>query len=126
MAVHRGSGAERRQHPRLEHNIPVKISAEDLDIVTETMNLSCSGAFCRINKRIEPMTKLKVHLLLPLRKNNKITAKKITCQGIVVRAQAVPDADYFDTAIFFSDISPKDAQTIHDFVDSIVKEKNQT
>ncbi len=119
-------GSERRRHFRLEHNVPVKISSADLDIVTETSNLSCSGAFCHINKFIAPMTKLKLNLLLPIRKNNKIITRRVHCEGVVVRSESVPAGDYFQTAIFFSDISSKDAQTIHDFVDSIVKEKNQT
>lgn len=119
-------GAERRRHFRLEHNVPVKISSADLDIVTETSNLSCSGAFCRINKFIAPMTKLKLNLLLPIRKNNKIVTKHVHCEGVVVRAESVSTDDYFETAIFFSDITPKDAQVIHDFVDSIVKEKTST
>ncbi len=120
MAHQGSSGAERRRHPRLEHNIPVKISSNDLEIVTETKNLSCSGAFCRVNKHLEPMTRLKIHLLLPLRKNNKISTKKITCQAVVVRAQEMPDGDYFDTAIFFSDINPKDSQVITEFVESVM------
>ncbi len=125
MVSHQGSsGAERRQHARLEHNIPVKISADDLDIVTETKNLSCSGAFCRVNKHIEPMTKLKLHLLLPMRKNNKITTKKITCQGVVVRSYASADGEYFDTAIFFSDINSRDSQVIGEFVESVMEEQS--
>ena len=79
---------EKRRHLRVEHNIPVKISGDHGDILTETENLSCSGAFCRMTQRLEPMTKLKVHLLLPLRKSDKVTTKKITCQGVVVRVQA--------------------------------------
>ena len=75
---------EKRRHLRLDHNIPLKISSDHGDILTETKNLSCSGAFCRMNQRLEPMTKLKVHLLLPLRKSAKVTTKKITCQGVVV------------------------------------------
>ena len=69
-------------------------------------------------KRLEPMTKIRLHLLLPLRKSNKLVTKKITCQGIVVRAQAVPDGNSFDTAIFFSDITPKDLQILVEFIDS--------
>jgi hypothetical protein len=118
------SGAERRRHPRLDHHVPVKISSEDADIVTETLNLSCSGAFCRINRRLEPMTKLKIHLLLPIRRNNKLETKKISCLGVVVRAQSVPDKDYFDTAIFFSDINPKDSQLIGEFVENLLEERN--
>ena len=125
MAHTGSSGAERRRHPRLEQSVPVKISSPDADILTETVNLSCSGVFCRINKHMEPMTKLKIHLLLPVRRNNKLVTKKITCQGVVVRSQSVPTQDYFDTAIFFSDINPRDSQTIGEYVENVLEEKGR-
>jgi len=118
---------EKRRHLRVEHKIPLKISSDHGEILTETKNLSCSGAYCRVVLRLEPMTKLKVHLLLPLRKNDKVTTKKITCQAVVVRAQAVSELsgqEYYDTAIFFSDIAPKDSHTINEFVESMM-EKNK-
>ena len=115
---------EKRQHLRVDYKIPVKISGDHGDILTETKNLSCSGAFCRMNQRLEPMTRLKVHLLLPLRKSDKVTTKKITCQGVVVRTQAGASEDYYDTAIFFSDIAPKDSRTISEFVESLMEKKN--
>jgi hypothetical protein len=118
------SGAERRRHLRLEHNVPVNISGGDIDIVTETKDLSCSGAFCRVNKFIAPMTKLKLNLLLPLRKNGKIVDKRINCEGVVVRTEAAADGESFHAAIFFSDISPKDSQIISEFVESVLKEKS--
>jgi hypothetical protein len=116
-------GAERRRHLRLEHKVPVKISSGDLDIVTETKDLSCSGAFCRTTKFIAPMTKLKLNLLLPLRRNGKIVDKRIHCEGVVVRTESATDGDYFHAAIFFSDIAPKDSQAIAEFVESMIKEK---
>jgi len=118
------SSHEKRKHLRVEHSIPVKISCDHADILTETKNLSCSGAYCRVSQWIEPMTKLKIHLLLPLRKSDKLTTKKITCQAVVVRVQAVVGEEYYDTAIFFSDIAPKDARTINEFVESLLENKN--
>ena len=115
---------EKRRHLRVEHSIPVKISSDHGDILTETKNLSCSGAYCRVSQRLEPMTKLKVHLLLPLRKNDKVSTKKITCQAVVVRSQVVEGQEYYDTAIFFSDIAPKDSRTINEFVENVVEGKN--
>ena len=115
---------EKRQHLRVEYNIPVKISGDHGDILTETRNLSCSGAFCRMTQRLEPMTKLKVHLLLPLRKKDKMTTKSITCQGVVVRTQAAGDQDYYGTAIFFNDIAPKDSRAINEFVESMYGKYN--
>ncbi len=111
---------EKRRHLRVECNIPVKISGDHGDILTETKNLSCSGAFCRMTQRLEPMTKLKVYLLLPLRKSDKVRPKKITCQGVIVRTQATAGEEYYDTAIFFSDIAPKDSRTIDEFVESML------
>jgi hypothetical protein len=70
------------------------------------------------------MTKLKVHLLLPLRKSEKLSTKKITCQAVVVRTQAVAGEEYYDTAIFFSDIAPKDSRTINEFVENAMEAKN--
>ena len=116
---------EKRRYPRVEQRIPVKISSDYGDILTETKNLSCSGAFCRMHQRLEPMTKLRIHLLLPLRKNDRVISKKITCHGVVVRVEAVADSeDYFDTAIFFSDIAPKDIRSIDEFIEDVMENKN--
>ena len=115
---------EKRRHRRLEHNIPVKISSDYGDILTETKNLSCSGAFCRMSQRLEPMTKLKILLLLPLRKSDKMATKKITCEGVVVRTQETVGQNCYDTAIFFSDIAPKDSRTINEFVESMMEKEN--
>ena len=119
------SGAERRRNPRVDHIIPLRISSDDVEIVTETQNLSCSGVYCRSNKFIEPMTKLKIHLLLPFKKNKRTTTKKISCQGVVVRSEAVANTEHFNVAIFFNDISPKDIQTISDFVEIMIENKSK-
>ena len=114
---------EKRRHLRVEYNVPVKISGGHGDILAETKNLSCSGELCRMTQRLEPMTKLKIHLFLPSRESGQKTTKKITCQGVVVRTQAVGE-DYYDTAIFFSDIAPKDSRAINEFVESMLENKN--
>lgn len=114
------SPEDRRRSPRLEHNVPLKLSSGDIDIVTETRNLSSSGVYCRVSSYIEPMTKLKIHLLLPVRKNNRSSTKRIFCQGVVVRTESVVNHDYFNAAIFFNDIQPKDIQAIADFVDHML------
>ena len=70
------------------------------------------------------MTKLKVHLLLPLRKSDKVTTKSITCQAVVVRVKIVEDENYYDTAIYFNDIATKDSRTISEFVESMMEKDN--
>lgn len=112
---------ERRKHPRLSGNIPVKICSSEFDIVTETKNLSRTGVYCRVNKYIEPMTKLSLQLLLPFKRNSKIVAKKVSCRGVIVRTESIPGDDCFNIAIYFNDIQDKDAAHITDFISSTVE-----
>ena len=114
---------EKRKHPRLEKNIPVKLSYEDADIVTETRNISRTGAYCRVNKYVEPMTKLKIHLLIPTSKGGKITTKKVSCQGIVVRTESIPGSEDFNIAVYFRDIQEREAEYISDYVNSCLAKK---
>jgi hypothetical protein len=114
---------ERRKHPRIEKNVPLKLSWADADVVTETRNISCAGAYCRVSKYIEPMTRVEVTLLLPVKKGEKVTTKKITCRGVVVRTENIPDGEEFYTAIFFSDILPKDSRILAQFVENAVTTK---
>lgn len=113
---------ERRRHPRIAKNVPLKICQEDGDIVTETANLSRSGAYCRVDKYIQPMTKMQTHLLLPLKRNGKTVNKKISCQGVVVRTEPIPGTPMFHIAIFFNDITQKDADIIADYIGSVVED----
>ncbi|HBR14702.1 MAG TPA: hypothetical protein DD723_04045 [Candidatus Omnitrophica bacterium] len=112
---------ERRKDFRLANRVPVKICQENGDIVTETVNLSRSGVYCRVNKYIEPMTKLRIHLLIPRRKNGKTTPKKITCQGVGVRIEPIKGETAYNLAIFFNDISQRDSDHIADYVNSFTE-----
>lgn len=114
--IDEASLTERRRHPRLENNVPVKICQEDGDIVTETRNISRAGVYCRVQKPLGLMTKLKIHLLLPSQKNAKITTKKVSCQGVVVRTEPIKGEDAYYAAIFFNEISPKEAEYISEYV----------
>jgi len=116
---------ERRKNPRLENNIPVKICLEGGDLVTETQNISRSGAYCRVSQYIAPMTKLKIHLLLSLQKIGKNASKKISCEGVVVRSEPVSERGKYRIAIFFSDIKTRDAECITDYVSTYL-EKDET
>jgi len=112
--------SERRQYPRLKKNVPVKLCSGDFDVVTETYNVSCNGAYCRVDKYLEPMTKLKIHLLLSIKKGNRTLTKKISCQGVVVRTESQPDNTHFNIAIYFNEIAKKDSQYLADYVQTVL------
>jgi hypothetical protein len=118
-------GADRRKFPRLQGNIPVKIYSDDFDFVTETKNLSRNGVYCRVDKYIEPMTKLKMHLLLSCKKEGKIVTQKISCQGVIVRTESVPGTEIFNVAIYFNDIKERDADNISVFVETMLRKDDE-
>ena len=108
---------ERRKSPRTDNKIPFKLSHEDGDIITETVNISRSGVSCRVNKFIEPMMKVKVNFLLPVTDSSLNKNKRISCCGIVVRTELVStDEGFYNVAIFFSEISSKDSEKIDEYV----------
>lgn len=112
---------ERRREPRLENNIPVKICREGGDLVTETRNISRSGAYCRVSQYIEPMTKLKIHFLLSVPKSGRNVTKKVSCGGVAVRSEPAGDQCYH-IAIFFSEMTRRDEECIAEYVRTRLKE----
>lgn len=139
------AGQERRKGRRAAAHIPVRIVQEDGDIVTETLNIGRSGAYCRVNKRIDLMTRLKVQILLPpaghrslpkgayrplgeslsaARKNQKRLSKTIHCRGVVVRVEPAAENGRFEIAIFFNEIAQRDAESINDYVGSCLGQDN--
>lgn len=114
---------DRRRSPRLPKNIPLKIVDEHGDIVTETANISGTGAYCKVNRYIDMMTKLKVDLLIPTNKNGLKESRKVTCSGAVVRTEPIPGiTEQYNVAIFFTDISKRDADFLADFVSEEAKD----
>lgn len=118
----KSSGEERRQDPRVDNNIPIKLYQDDGDLVTETANISRSGIYCKVNKRIEPMTKMKVQMLLPIKSTEKKSTKKIVCEGIVVRSVPIAGEELFNIAIFFNSITQRDAEAISEYISAFLKD----
>ncbi|MBN2097725.1 MAG: PilZ domain-containing protein [Candidatus Omnitrophica bacterium] len=111
---------DRRAHPRTERSLPLKISKQGLDVIAETRNLSCSGVYCRVNKAVPLMSKIGVTMLLPIHSAQKISTRKVKCNGVVVRSEPViiqeADTACQNIAIFFTELAQKDRSTIAQYV----------
>lgn len=112
---------ERRKHHRVKKHIPVKLIDNAFDIITETTDISLSGAYCRVTRVLPLMSKLDVVLLIPPKEGDSPT-KKIKCKGVVVRSEPdiLKDVDkaHYNIAIFFTDISKRDQKIIEEYVNS--------
>ena len=114
---------ERRKAPRIDKAIPLKLSEGGFDILTETTNISSSGAYCSVNKPLKLMTKLNLVLLVPIKKNRVKTIEKINCGGVVVRQEEVTgNGKYpYRVGICFNDVKERDKKTLRAYVNSHLK-----
>ncbi|MDL1964436.1 MAG: PilZ domain-containing protein [Deltaproteobacteria bacterium] len=113
-------GAEHRKHPRINERLQFKLKTNHFDIVTETINLSCIGAYCQANKYIALMTVLDIVLALP-HVDQEGEFEYVECNGLVVRVEKVSfdtDArDAYNIAIYFSEIEDSEKQKIESFIE---------
>ncbi|MDD4954964.1 MAG: PilZ domain-containing protein [Candidatus Omnitrophica bacterium] len=117
---------EKRSYPRVTGSLALKLCADDCDLVTETKNISASGAYCAVNKSIEPMTKLSMVLLVPLNTTNHKDVKKINCKGVVVRSEHIQDngRQSYCLGIYFSEIKENDRRILASYISSLSKPSN--
>lgn len=118
-----------RKDPRVKKKLPFKIGCKRTVILTQTKNISCSGAYCAIDKIIPVMSKVKVAMTIPVQDGRKVLQKKIACNGVVVRCG--PPEKYeprlgSNAAIMFTDISGDQKNIIASYVEhQIAKLKEQ-
>lgn len=117
---------ERRGAPRYKVKLPLKLS-DQLDIDAEGMseaemvNLSKSGAYCLVVKKIPLWTKLKLSIILPLSDNGGDEPYKLVqCEAVVVRVDPPEKKKgVYGIALFFTRISPQDAENISRYLSSL-------
>ncbi len=110
----RKSGIERRRHPRLEQALPIRIAANGYDFLTSTQNISCLGAYCRLDKYIPPFTRIAVRLILPSIARKKEDSR-VECKGVVVRSIDAENGG-FNIAIFFNEIADTQKKKISQYI----------
>jgi len=113
-------GAEHRKHPRINERLQFKLKTNHFHIVTETINLSCIGAYCQVNKYIPLMTGLEIALALP-HVDEECEIDYVECNGLVVRVEKVSfdvnTRNAYNIAIYFSEIEDSEKQMIESFVE---------
>lgn len=118
--MRRKSRVERRLHPRIARELPIKVAANGYDFLTTTRNLSCVGTYCHIDKYIPPFTRVMIKLSLPMRgAKNRL----VECKGVLVRTED-EDRGGFNIAIFFNDIKQEQKKKIAEYVNQFISQES--
>jgi len=118
---------ERRKYPRVTNDkISLKVKTDLFDAtISQSLNISASGVYCKVDKEIPLLSRVKILLMLPLENENKtIRITKVETDGVVVREHPVIEGGkllHYDVAIFFDNLSSKDRETVKEYVERNVR-----
>ena len=112
--------AERRSFPRVrDEGLAIKLNSGDFDTVTHTLDISASGIYCKIDREIPLMSRVRVKLMVPDAIKPDKAAKELDVDGVIVREHPViidGIIKHYDAAIFFDNLSPKDREMIESYI----------
>lgn len=112
---------ERRSFPRLhDESLSLELKLDDFDSITHTLNISPTGVYCKIDKEIPLMSRVKLALMIPEQAKDRSGIKKLDVSGIVVRQHPVVIdgvTKHYDVAIFFEDLTAKDKEAIAGYIE---------
>ncbi len=100
--------------------VPVKIQNNDISIITKTINITSSGAYCKTDKPLPLLSKVVLTLLIPKYGKKGKVDQKIECKGTVVRTHPVivdGQPQSYDVAIYFDELSPNDSRFITQYIE---------
>ena len=114
-----GQKIERRKYPRIkDKDISVKLSGEGFNTITQSLDVSASGIYCKVGTHIPLMTRVQVVLALP-GKGKTSASTTMTLDGVVVREHPVKKAgrvQHYDIAIFFNTLLPKERRKLVQYI----------
>lgn len=96
---------DRRVAKRIEdEDLLLKIIIEGYDTSTNTLNISSSGLYCKVDRQIPLMSRVKLMLMIPDPLKTKSEMTGVDVEGVVVRTHPViidGKIKHYDVAIFF-------------------------
>lgn len=111
---------ERRKFPRIEDKeVSLEVKLGDFDTITHTLNISASGVYCKIDKEIPLMSRIKLILMVPDFSKGEGAVRSLELTGVVVREHPViidGQTKHYDVAIFFEDLSQKNREVISSYI----------
>lgn len=114
---------ERRKKPRVQADLAAQISDESRgrSLTAETVNVSTAGVCCQMPNRIDPLTKVRVTLLVPdITGRRKNRTAVVRAEGVVVRSErkvTEEGSEAYEVACSFTLLEEKDRKILQSYVD---------
>ena len=114
--------AERRSFPRVrDEGLSVKLNSGDFDTITHTLDISASGIYCKIDREMPIMSRVRIKLMVPDSIKPDKPTRELDVDGVIVREHPViidGVIKHYDAAIFFDNLSEKNREIIQAYISS--------
>ena len=111
---------ERRLFPRVrDEGLFMKLNSGDFDTVTHTLDISASGIYCKIDREIPLMSRVRIKLMVPDPAKSDNSTRELDVDGVIVREHPViidGVIKHYDAAIFFDNLSEKNREIIQNYI----------
>lgn len=117
---------EKKNGPKAELSIPLKIRDRGTSIITKTISITSSGAYCKTDKPLPLLSKVALTLLMPPCGKKAKKDKRIECKGTVVRTHPVivdGQPQSYDVAIYFDELSESHRRFIAEYIEHHLSRK---
>jgi hypothetical protein len=109
--------AERRRHPRVLADLPLRLTFKDQTVETRILDLSTSGIRFATPDSLPVMSRVQIALELPTRAGAGSGTDPLAITGVVVRCDRTSrTGGHFDTAIYFEELSGTARLRLEQFV----------
>ena len=114
------AATERRMFPRVrDEGLALKLNSGNFDTVTHTLDISASGIYCKIDREIPLMSRVRIKLMVPEALKADRATKELDVDGVIVREHPViidGVIKHYDAAIFFDNLSMKNRDIIQNYI----------
>jgi hypothetical protein len=110
--------SERRKSPRVDAELPIAVEGGPSEAAGKTLNISENGVYFEVPHFIEPLTKVRMELLVPTDKDEE--GVRLGFDGVVVRVEPEEPSDHpgpFRVAVFFTQVPDQSLEALKAFIE---------
>ena len=116
MAAVTEKKVERRKYPRAKADFHAEIDNGFEAVRIKVDNISLSGIYCEVDKKIPLMTKLDLNMLIPTTFPSRGEFFRVLCTSIVVRTEPSKHKGKYNIAILFSSLSESARNKVSSYI----------
>jgi hypothetical protein len=111
---------ERRKSPRIEAELPIAVEGGPAEASGKTINISENGVYFEVPHIIEPLTKVRMELLVPDESDPDGAGRRVGFDGVVVRVEPEEHEDHpgpFRIAVFFTSVPEESLKALQSYIE---------